>query len=143
MQQAPQVSEPGLRFESLQEVRWGDQDALNHVNNTVYFRYIEEARVQLFTRMGMTLPSERAVVLAHTSLDFLRPVLYPARVRIVIELVRIGRSSLELNNYVVHETDDTIVYATGRNVLVATDLQGASRPWETEEIESLQQAMQE
>ena len=26
-------------------VRWGDLDAMNHVNNTVYFRYIEEARV--------------------------------------------------------------------------------------------------
>lgn len=58
-------------------VRWGDLDAMNHVNNTVYFRYIEEARVQLMLQLDLLPPSPRTGVLAHASLDFVRPVLYP------------------------------------------------------------------
>jgi acyl-CoA thioester hydrolase len=27
-------------------IRWGDMDAYGHVNNTVYFRYMEQARVE-------------------------------------------------------------------------------------------------
>ncbi|MCX5592202.1 acyl-CoA thioesterase [Alcaligenes endophyticus] len=138
MDKIGQANEPGLRFAHVQEVRWGDLDALNHVNNSVYFRYIEEARVQLMQHMGLTLPSDYGAVLAHTALDFLRPLLYPASIRVIIELVRIGRSSLELNVYVQDAADETIVYARGKNVLVATDRHGVSRPWMSREIEALQ-----
>ena len=31
---------------SRQPIRWGDMDALGHVNNTVYFRYMEQARIE-------------------------------------------------------------------------------------------------
>lgn len=138
MSEMKQVNEPGLRFEHVQEVRWGDLDALGHVNNSVYFRYIEEARVQLLLHMGLTLTSGSGAVLAHASLDFVRPLLYPARIRIIIELVRIGRSSLELNTYVLDANDDSVIYAQGKNVLVAIDKQGLSRPWLSSEIEALQ-----
>ena len=37
--------EKKLVHESIIPVRWGDMDALGHVNNAVYFRYIEQARV--------------------------------------------------------------------------------------------------
>ena len=33
-------------------VRWGDMDAYNHVNNTVYFRYMEQCRLEWFARLG-------------------------------------------------------------------------------------------
>ena len=33
-------------------IRWGDMDAMGHVNNTVYFRYFEQARIALFEAMG-------------------------------------------------------------------------------------------
>ena len=33
-------------------VRWGDLDAFNHVNNTVFLRFIEEARIHFFTDLG-------------------------------------------------------------------------------------------
>ncbi|MDB5949239.1 MAG: acyl-CoA thioesterase, partial [Massilia sp.] len=29
-------------------IRWGDMDAMGHVNNTVYFRYFEQARISWF-----------------------------------------------------------------------------------------------
>jgi acyl-CoA thioester hydrolase len=33
-------------------LRWGDMDAMGHVNNTVYFRYLEQARIELFEMLG-------------------------------------------------------------------------------------------
>ena len=36
-------------------IRWGDMDAQGHVNNTVYFRYMEQARVEWFERMRARL----------------------------------------------------------------------------------------
>ncbi|MFK7980076.1 MAG: acyl-CoA thioesterase [Saprospiraceae bacterium] len=32
-------------------VRWGDMDANGHVNNTVYYRYFENARVEIFQEL--------------------------------------------------------------------------------------------
>ena len=33
-------------------IRWGDMDAYGHVNNTVYFRYMEQARVEYLEQLG-------------------------------------------------------------------------------------------
>lgn len=120
-------------------VRWGDLDAMNHVNNTVYFRYIEEARVQLMLQLDLLPPSPRTGVLAHASLDFVRPVLYPATVRIVHQLVRMGRSSVEVEVSVRDADQPDIVYARGRNVLVAISPEGRSQPWSEEEIPRIRQ----
>lgn len=40
-------------FEMSMPIRWGDMDAFGHVNNTVYFRYMEEARVTWFGKLGI------------------------------------------------------------------------------------------
>lgn len=120
-------------------VRWGDLDAMNHVNNTVYFRYIEEARVQLMLQLDLLPPSPRTGVLAHASLDFVRPVLYPATVRIVHQLVRMGRSSVEVEVSVRDAGQPDIVYARGRNVLVSISPEGRSQPWSEEEIPRIRQ----
>ena len=61
-------------------VRWGDQDAFNHVNNTAFFRYMEEVRVQLFSRARVMGSDQRSIILAHASCDFLKPIVSPATV---------------------------------------------------------------
>ena len=40
-------------------IRWGDMDAMGHVNNTVYFRYLETLRIEWFRSIGC-VPSEAA-----------------------------------------------------------------------------------
>lgn len=113
------------------ELRWGDQDALRHVNNTVYFRYFEEARIRLFKELGMDMSrGDYFMVLAHASCDFLKPLLYPANIVVGQKLVRIGRSSMELECWIADADDSQILYAQGRNVLVSTDSNtGKSAPW--------------
>lgn len=135
------ASQPNLRFEHTQDVRWGDKDVLDHVNNAMYFRYIEEARVQLLLAMGMTLPSDNVAVLAHASLDFLRPLHYPAKIKVILEVLDIGRSSMELSTTVADATESELVYARGRNVLVAVTLKGVVRPWSEHELTSLEKCL--
>src|SRR5690606_32747380 len=92
-------------------VRWGDLDALNHVNNTVYFRFFEEARVKLLAEAGISADHSRGSVLAQTSCDFIKPVLYPATVIVRQSLLRIGRSSLAVEVVLECESDPSVVYA--------------------------------
>jgi acyl-CoA thioester hydrolase len=119
-------------------VRWGDLDAQNHVNNTLYFRYVEEARVQLFAHAGIELPATKVAVLASASCDFLKPISYPATVVVSLILRRIGRSSMEMETRIEREDESDILYAKGAFVVVGADAAtGKSSPWTTSELAQL------
>ena len=69
-----------------QDVIWGDMDAFGHVNNTVYFRYFEDARIAYFDKIGVHEHKEKmhiGPILATTNCDFRLPLEYPDRVQIV------------------------------------------------------------
>jgi acyl-CoA thioester hydrolase len=60
-------------------MRWADQDPYGHVNNTLYFAYLEQARVDVFFRLAgeCGLDSfERGVVIVRHEIDYLRPIVY-------------------------------------------------------------------
>lgn len=100
-------------------VRWGDLDALGHVNNTVFFRWFEEVRIQTFAAVGVRVePDGVGPILATTSCDFLAPVHYPSEVTVTCTIGRIGNTSFEM----LYEASvgDTPV-ATGRGVVVMMD----------------------
>jgi acyl-CoA thioester hydrolase len=125
----------GAVYRAVIPVRWGDLDALNHVNNTVYFRYFEEARVQMLARAGIILPSDKSGVLAHASCDFLKPLVYPATVVVSLVLARIGRSSIEFDTLIECQGEPGVVYAKGKNIMVSTDTAtGKSSPWTEQEL---------
>lgn len=131
------LSEPviGNRFCCVVPVRWGDLDAQNHVNNTVYFRYFEEARVQLFRKAGLVLAKNKVGILAHASCDFLKPIIYPATVIVTLVLMRVGRSSMEFDVIIECQDNPGVLYAKGKNVIVGADAAtGKSTPWTPSEL---------
>ena len=77
-------------------VRWGDMYALGHVNNTVYFRYAEQARIEWLESIGVKdiVDVEAGVVIVNASCTFLRPIAYPATVEVHTLIGKPGRSSL-------------------------------------------------
>jgi acyl-CoA thioester hydrolase len=77
-------------------VRWGDMDAYGHVNNTVYFRFLEEARVQMLADWGAgdIQNSTIAPVIITAGCTFLRPVNYPNTVKVNCFIGQLGRSSV-------------------------------------------------
>ena len=66
-------------------VAWGEMDAFNHVNNIVYFRYFESARIAYFRAVGfdVVMKSSRVgPILASTSCRYRRALSYPDRVTV-------------------------------------------------------------
>ncbi|MGF1729157.1 acyl-CoA thioesterase [Photobacterium kasasachensis] len=61
-------------------VAWGEMDALNHVNNVVYFRYLETARIEYFREVALMEEIQHTgigPVLGETSCRYKLPVTYP------------------------------------------------------------------
>lgn len=66
-------------------VRWGDLDAFNHVNNTVFLRFIEEARIHFFAEIDQDLMAAGdGPVVVNINCNFRREIRYPATVRVTL-----------------------------------------------------------
>ena len=111
-----------LALTSIMPIRWGDMDALGHVNNTIYFRYMEQIRVEWLERMGFDLNATRAegVVVVNAGCTFLRPLTYPGNVEVCMFFDKPGRSSLQ-TYYELRKVGEDTVYAEGAAKMVWVD----------------------
>jgi acyl-CoA thioester hydrolase len=112
-------------------LRWGDMDAMSHLNNVVYFRLMEEARIQWFAQLGFsTLPQGEAPILAHAACDFVRAMTYPGTARVTQTVTKLGRASVDVDLVIERVDEPGVVYATGHTVIVWYDYTtGKSAPW--------------
>ena len=71
-------------------------DLLGHVNNTEYFRYMEQARIEWLYRQGMSdgYGEGKGAVIVNASCNFLVPLVYPGQVEVRMYLGSPGRSSI-------------------------------------------------
>ena len=95
-------------------VRWGDMDAMGHVNNTVYFRYAEQSRIEWLESLGYSLDAgrEEAAVIVNASCTFFVPITYPATVEVRLYAGKPGRSSVPTYDEMRCVGDETL-YAEG------------------------------
>ena len=107
-----------LLHTELIPIRWGDMDAMRHVNNTVYFRYMEQARISWIDGMRAALAAEGAgTVVVSTSCTFRKPLTYPGTVEIRLFVGRIGGSSVT-TLYELRMDGEPSLYAEGEAVVV-------------------------
>ena len=111
-------------------LRWSDMDAFGHVNNTTFFTYLEEARVDLlFVTAGEETARERlssGIVVARHEIDYTAPLVFrPQPVPIDIWVATLGNSSFTLQYEMLD--DGGPVYARASTVLVPYDVD-AGRP---------------
>lgn len=80
-------------------IRWGDMDAMGHVNNTNYFRYIESARIAWLEQVG-GLPDARGEgpVIVNAQMSFLKQLTYPGEIEVRTFVAPPGRSSIEVSH---------------------------------------------
>lgn len=77
-------------------LRWGDMDAMGHVNNTVYFRYMEQARIEWFNEVGcLPDPNGEGPVIVNAHCTFIRQLRYPGEIEVRTYVGPPGRSSFE------------------------------------------------
>ncbi len=104
-------------------IRWGDMDAMGHVNNTVYFRYMEQARISWFAAL---LPRGEAwqstgIVIANASCNYKRPITYPGTVEVKLHVGALGGSSVP-TYYELRVDADPVPYADGAAVVVFVNM---------------------
>jgi acyl-CoA thioester hydrolase len=106
-------------------IRWGDMDAMGHVNNIVYFRYMEQARISWFENL---LPRKDAawkttgIVIVSASCNFKRAITYPGTVEVRVFVAAPGRSSIS-TSYELRVDEDPEPYADGEAVVVFIDME--------------------
>ncbi len=104
-------------------VAWGEMDAFGHVNNIVYFRYFETARIAYFERLNIPEFIGRdpiGPILAETSCRFRMPLSYPDRVSIGARVVSVGEDRFVMAYSVFSHLHDRLA-AEGEGVLVCFD----------------------
>ena len=108
-----------------QHVEWGDMDALQHVNNVLYYEYAQRARIFYLEKLDLFDETTYTVVAA-SSCQYLRPVTYPDTLWIGVRAKKIGNTSLT-NEYLYYSTAQNAIVATGESVLVFYDDTGTNK----------------
>lgn len=105
-------------------IRFRDLDAMNHVNNAVFITYVEQGRIGYFRKViGRNHDwSKFGTLLAHTSIDYLHPILLDDELYCDVEIVKIGEKSIDVHFELVVVSDEgSKLCAKGKNVLVCFD----------------------
>jgi len=83
-------------FEMRIPIRWGDMDAMGHVNNTVYFRYLETARIEWLSAIGCRpQPHGEGPVIVNAFCNFYKQLEYPGEVLAKMYVSDPGRTTFE------------------------------------------------
>ena len=85
-----------LVFDLTMPIRWGDMDAMGHVNNTSYFRYLEIIRIEWTRSIGCQPdPDGDGIVIVNAFCNFYKQLEYPGNVLMKMYVSDVGRSSFE------------------------------------------------
>ncbi len=106
-------------------VRWRDLDAFNHVNNSQFLSYLEEARLRwMVTLPGEWIDDNVAPVVAAAHVNYRRPIEWPNEIVVELFVERLGNSSLTIGHRILNADDASALYADGNVVMVWIDKQG-------------------
>jgi acyl-CoA thioester hydrolase len=103
-------------------IRWGDMDAMGHVNNTVYFRYLETCRIDWFGAIGCQVnPQGEGPLIVNAFCNFHKQLEYPGDIVVKMYASEPGRSSFESWAVIERADDPGVVYASGGATTVWVD----------------------
>lgn len=114
--------EKKLTYEMVIPIRWGDMDLMGHVNNTLYFRYMEIIRLEWMGKIGAAAnPNGDGPVIVNAFCNFIRQLEYPGDVLARHFVADPGRTSFD--TYITLERTDEpgVVYAEGGSKVVWVD----------------------
>ena len=102
--------------------RFSDLDPLGHVNNVVFYDYLQEARVQMFTELGHLDVQSLSTVVTHQEIYFRKPlVLHPEPIIIETWISEVGRATYTVRYRILDESGD--LAAEGLTALACLNLE--------------------
>ena len=93
-------------------VDWGHMDAFQHVNNIIFFRYFENARIQYGMRIGITEDMESlgiGPILGHTECKYIRPLFFPDTALTGVRVAAMQESEMLMEYKIVSEQRNEVV----------------------------------
>lgn len=111
-----------LVCEARLPIRWGDMDAMGHVNNTTYFRYLETVRIDWARSIGCDPdPKGQGIVIVNAFCTFHKQLEYPGDILVKMYVSDVGRSSFDSWATIERADDPGVVYASGGATTVWVD----------------------
>lgn len=111
-----------LVHEIVVPIRWGDMDAMGHVNNTLYFRYMEIARLDWFYGVGLPIdPKGEGPVIVNAFCNFIRQFEFPGDVLVRTYVGAMGNASFDTFHDMRRTDDPATVCANGGATVVWVD----------------------
>ena len=107
-----------------ENIRWGDQDAMGHVNNVQFARYIEASRIPFLRTLLVGSNREPAhFILARLEVDYLHEMHFPGHVLIGTNVAEIGNTSVTLSHALFK---DDLHTGNGKSIVVHIDTKDRS-----------------
>jgi len=111
-----------LVYEMRIPIRWGDMDAMNHVNNTVYFRYLETCRIDWMHSIGCVPDAAgEGPVIVNAFCNFYKQLEYPGDVLIKMYVSDPGRTTFESWGTMERADQPGIIHAAGGATTIWVD----------------------
>ena len=103
-----------LTHEMVMPIRWGDMDAMGHVNNTIYFRYMEIVRLEWLHHVsGPVDPSGNGAIIVNAFCNFILQLKFPGDVLAKHYVANPGRSSFDTFITLERTDEPGVIYASG------------------------------
>ena len=103
-------------------VQWGDMDSFGHVNNVVYLRWFESARIAYFEKAGiLSQMPDVGPIQARQVIDYRLPLKYPDRLLVSTTVTKLGNTSFTMGLRLRSRANDRAIAAEGEAVIVMVD----------------------
>ena len=111
-----------LVAEMAMPIRWGDMDAMGHVNNTVYFRYLETARIEWFRTIRCEPdPQGQGPVIVNAFCNFYKQLEFPGDVVVKTYVSDPGRTTFESWHTIERVDHPGVISAAGGATVIWVD----------------------
>ena len=126
-------------------IQWGDMDAFSHVNNVIYIRWFETARIELFIELwggnGINLQEILdgdgvGPILANFNINYHLPLLYPDTIHINTRISKVGNSSFGVSHQLFSKNNGNKIIASADSVVVMYNYQKGEKFLLNEELKN-------
>lgn len=121
---SPEEVNHNFRFSVPLQVRFSDIDAYRHVNNGIYYNYMEHSRAEYLRQVCQWDPASIGAVVANIALEFYRPINFFDQVLGHVRCIRLGRSSFTLEQVLMGDKKggETVVFSKATITMVTIDM---------------------
>jgi acyl-CoA thioester hydrolase len=113
-----------FKYKTSIEMRFADLDMMGHVNNAVYFTYMEVGRTKYWKHAINWDWEKTGVIIANAAIDYMVPLFLGDKISMYVRTSRIGNTSFDLEYLIVKDNNGKeVICSRGKTVCIAFDYQ--------------------